>query len=89
VTAFGIKAAVQFNRDEKLVLRFPMSPAEVLVPLKDLQFRSRMSPETTFEFVMESGCVTALRHWNSRVEMILTRIEDDESIDAMDEDAST
>jgi hypothetical protein len=89
VTAIGIKAAVHFSRDEKLTLRFPLSPAEVLVPFKDLPFRSRLSPKTTFESVMDSDRVTALRHGNSRAEMILTRIEDSESIDAMDEDAST
>ena len=88
MTAFGIKAAVQLNRDGKLTLRFPLAPAEVLVPFKDLQFRSRLSPETTFEFVMDGEHVTALRHWDSRAEMILTRIEDSEPIDAMDDDKS-
>jgi CubicO group peptidase (beta-lactamase class C family) len=88
VTAFGIKAAVQLNRDGKLALRFPLAPAEVLVPFKDLQFRSRLSPETTFEFVMDGDHATALRHWDSHAEMILTRIEDSEPIDTMDDDGA-
>jgi len=89
VSELGIKAAVQLNGDQKLTLRFPFQPAEVLVPFRDLQFRSRLSPETTFEFVMDDGRVTALRYWDSHVEFSLTRTEGDGTIDAMDDDGST
>jgi hypothetical protein len=37
---------------------------------------------------MDGGRVTALRHWNSHAEMILTRMEDNEMIDAMEDDGS-
>jgi hypothetical protein len=37
---------------------------------------------------MDGGRVTALRHWNSPVEMILTRLEGAETIDAMEDDGS-
>ncbi|CAB3650535.1 D-aminopeptidase [Paraburkholderia sediminicola] len=86
VTAIGIKAVVRLNRGQKLTLRFPNGPAEVLVPFKDLQFRSYLSPDTTFEFVMDGDRVKALRHWDAIAEFVLTRSEDDDTIDTMEED---
>ncbi|MFL9956001.1 serine hydrolase [Paraburkholderia nemoris] len=86
VTAIGIKAVVRLNREQKLTLRFPNGPTEVLVPFKDLQFRSYLSPETTFEFVMDGDRVKALRHWDAIAEFVLTRSEDDDTIDTMEED---
>ncbi|MGQ7933023.1 hypothetical protein [Paraburkholderia sp. D1E] len=86
VTAIGIKAAVRLNRRQKLTLRFANGPVEVLVPFKDRQFRSYLSPKTTFEFVMDGDRVKALRHWNAIAEFVLTRSEDGDTIDTMEED---
>jgi hypothetical protein len=86
VTAIGIKAVVRLNREQKLTLRFANGPAEILVPFKDLQFRSYLSPKTTFEFVMDGDRVKALRHWNAIAEFVLTRSEDSGAIDTMEED---
>jgi CubicO group peptidase (beta-lactamase class C family) len=86
VTAIGIKATVRLNREQKLTLRFPDGTAEVLVPFRDLQFRSYMRPKTTFEFVMEGDRVKALRHWNAITEFVLTRSDEDETPDLMEED---
>jgi CubicO group peptidase (beta-lactamase class C family) len=86
VTAIGIKAAVRLNREGKLTLRFANGPAEILLPFKELQFRSYLSPKTTFEFVMDGDRVKALRHWNAIAEFVLTRSEDNATIDFMEED---
>ncbi|MBB5469842.1 CubicO group peptidase (beta-lactamase class C family) [Paraburkholderia sp. CI2] len=82
--AFGAKCAIKLRRDNQLMLHFPEAPAEVLTPLKGLQFRNPKWPQRTFEFVMENGRVVALRHWNSVAEFVLTRVENADSADTME-----
>ncbi|MFM0125946.1 hypothetical protein P0D73_45205 [Paraburkholderia sp. RL18-101-BIB-B] len=84
--AFGAKCSVKLRRDNQLMLHFPEAPAEVLTPFKGLQFRNPKWPQRTFEFVMEDGRVTALRHWNSVAEFVLTRVENAESADTMEDE---
>jgi hypothetical protein len=87
-TAVGVKATVKLRRDNQLTLRFPGARAEVLVPLKELQFRTPKMPKTTFEFVMGNERATALRLWNSLTDFVLTRVENGDSADtdAMEDD---
>jgi hypothetical protein len=84
--AFGAKCSIKLRRDNQLMLHFPEAPAEVLTPLKGLQFRNPKWPQRTFEFVMEDGRVAALRHWNSVAEFVLTRVENAESADTMEDE---
>ncbi|HEY3598112.1 MAG TPA: serine hydrolase [Paraburkholderia sp.] len=82
LTETGVKLPVRL-RDKTLTMHFPGLPSEILVPLKGLQFRTRLRPRMVFEFVFEDGCVTALRHWNSNFEFVLKRAKGDESNDAL------
>ncbi len=84
---FGEKIGIRLGRDGDLLLSAPDQPADVLKPFRGLQFRSNDFPEITFEFVVEEGCVTALRHWNAHVELVWPRTADDVPADALEDDA--
>ena len=86
--AVGDKCTIKLRRDNHLTLHFPGAPAEVLTPFKGLQFRNPKWPRRIFEFVMEDGRATALRHWNSIAEFVLTRVENTDSTDTMEDEGS-
>ncbi|MFM0644925.1 serine hydrolase [Paraburkholderia bryophila] len=86
-TPLGTKIGVRLNRDGDIVLSAPGDPAEVLKPLKGLQFRSDDFPDVTFEFVFHEERVTALRHWDAHVEIVWPRIGDAVPADTLEDNA--
>ena len=75
-TPFGIKIGVKLSRDGDILLSSAGEPANVLETFGGLRFRSSAFPDVTFEFVLEEGHVTALRHWDAHAEIEWTRTDD-------------
>jgi CubicO group peptidase (beta-lactamase class C family) len=84
-TPLGRKISVKLSRDNDIVLSHPDEPADALKPVKNLQFRSTEFPDVTFEFLLEDGRVTALRHWDAQAEFEWPRIADTEEPDLADD----
>jgi CubicO group peptidase (beta-lactamase class C family) len=61
LTPSKVKFEVLYQPGTGLSIAFPGGPAQKLVPVKGLQFRTPQFADVIYEFILENGQVTALR----------------------------
>lgn len=69
----GFKFQVVRKAEGTLYITFPGNPEPKLIPYKELVFHTQEFSDRTFEFVLEDGRVTALKHPSPSGEYLFTR----------------